>query len=230
MRYLLQLNFQKNLVDEKGTKYKICIAFCGFTNYELSKYSKIINIPCLDGSNIFSENWIFISDLEQMKGFEFNEVIILNCNKGVLPPDDFAPEEAFRIGCKLYVAMTRAKDRLFLSYSKSPGEWMLKLKGLVKETSWDNYLDKDSHFIYDLPEKLPEIINNDDQSDAAILELTGIKFLYTKYAIGVDKRLLDFLEFTVIGVMKFEKKSNISLRTNGKPSSTFSRFKSKFNN
>ena len=37
--------------------------------------------PFLDGSNKLTEGNIFISDLEQIKGFEFDIVIIINCNK-----------------------------------------------------------------------------------------------------------------------------------------------------
>ena len=53
--------------------------------------------PFLDGSNKLTEGNIFISDLEQIKGFEFDIVIIINCNKTILPPDDIPKEEWCRL-------------------------------------------------------------------------------------------------------------------------------------
>ena len=63
------------------SKFKICIVICNYTNYELQNYSNKFDFEFLDGKKVLSEKSIFISDLEQSKGFEFDLMFILNCNK-----------------------------------------------------------------------------------------------------------------------------------------------------
>ena len=65
-----------------------------------------------------------LSDLEQTKGYEFDLMIIVNCSKGSFPPDHIEEEENLDM-VQLYVAMTRAKEDLIISFS---GE---KVDGLI---------------------------------------------------------------------------------------------------
>jgi DNA helicase-2/ATP-dependent DNA helicase PcrA len=55
------------------------------------------------------------------KGMEFNTVFLIGCYDGSLPSnrDDADPEEERRL---LYVAITRAREHLFISYPQSTGK------------------------------------------------------------------------------------------------------------
>ncbi len=204
------------MLSKENQNYKICIVFCGYSNYELTQYSKMLDnrYPFLDGSNKLTEGNIFISDLEQIKGFEFDIVIIINCNKTILPPDDIPKEERFRVGCKLYVAMTRAKHRLFLIYSEKISSWLEKamLRGYLDELKWEDFITSENlknKFI--LPRKLPQV--TEDIRQNAVLRLNGKNFLYTSYAEGLDKNYLDFIEENVTGHTHFKKKNKKTKRT-----------------
>ena len=103
---------------------KCCIAIAGYSTVEVERYANLIGITALDGSfNLKNENLV-LSDLEQTKGYEFDVVIVLNCREGVLPAQGTLEDESFRDGCRLYVAMTRAKNELYLSYHDAPSQWL----------------------------------------------------------------------------------------------------------
>jgi len=73
---------------------------------------------------------ILVSTLHNVKGHEFRAVFILGVLEGVLPLySAVEAEEIEREASLLYVAMTRAKELLYLSYSKTDGN------GKVQEPS-----------------------------------------------------------------------------------------------
>lgn len=57
-----------------------------------------------------------ISTIESSKGHEFSAVFIVGLIEGAIPRRSTAQEEQYRDAARLYVAMTRARDRLYLSY------------------------------------------------------------------------------------------------------------------
>ncbi|MBV6493727.1 MAG: ATP-dependent DNA helicase PcrA [Turneriella sp.] len=104
--------------------------------------------------------------IHQAKGLEFDTVFIAGLEEGVLPHqrsvdaaeenDNHAIEEERRL---LYVALTRAKRRLYLTYSISR-----KNRGLTLDTTPSRFLDE-------LPQHLIEWENTDAQEfDASNLE------------------------------------------------------------
>jgi superfamily I DNA/RNA helicase len=66
-----------------------------------------------------SEN-IKISTIESSKGHEFHTVFIAGLVDGVIPPKGTDDAEVSREASRLYVAMTRARDDLHLSFSPTP--------------------------------------------------------------------------------------------------------------
>ncbi len=65
----------------------------------------------------FESDRVKVSTIESAKGHEFGHVFIMGLVDGVLPAADAAPEEIAREAARLYVAMTRARDNLTISYS-----------------------------------------------------------------------------------------------------------------
>lgn len=58
-----------------------------------------------------------ISTIESAKGHEFAAVFIMGLVEGVLPHQNVQPHEVSREASRLYVAMTRARESLYISYS-----------------------------------------------------------------------------------------------------------------
>ncbi len=97
-----------------GAKYKDISAF-------LSDILTIMSFKgetLLEGSDIEEEKPLVLSTIHQAKGLEWQAVFVINLVEGGLPisrsiGDDAAIEEERRL---FYVACTRAKDHLFLTY------------------------------------------------------------------------------------------------------------------
>ena len=60
-----------------------------------------------------------ISTIESAKGHEFVTVFIVGLIEGVLPQRNVTEEDIPREAARLYVAMTRARDTLYLSYTSN---------------------------------------------------------------------------------------------------------------
>jgi superfamily I DNA/RNA helicase len=69
----------------------------------------------------FDNNRIKISTIESSKGHEFRAVFIAGLVDGVLPFHNAPSEDLPREAARLYVAMTRARDNLYLSYTSNAG-------------------------------------------------------------------------------------------------------------
>ena len=64
----------------------------------------------------WENNAVKISTLESAKGHEFQAVFIVGVEQGAIPNYRLSESEWDREASRLYVAMTRARDQLFLSY------------------------------------------------------------------------------------------------------------------
>ena len=153
----------------------------------------LIGIPVLDGSLDATNGELFLSDLEQTKGYEFDTLAVLNCAENILPPSGAPSEETFRFGCQLYVAMTRARDLLVLSHSGAPSKWLKHSSDVLTWGSWDNYVDIPDTKLIGRPGFLPEVPDSEDDTKA-IMKLHGKGFGYTMYARGLSGEILDKLE------------------------------------
>ncbi|MBI5327322.1 MAG: UvrD-helicase domain-containing protein [Deltaproteobacteria bacterium] len=177
--------------------HKSCIAIAGYTLFELKEFASKLNLPLLDGlqNDILKENSIVLSDLEQTKGYEFDRVCIVNCVDGILPTYDSPTEEHFRDIRRFYVAMTRAKQELLLSYSDKLSPWILKYLSNFVESNWDEHVDVDDSIIPSLPQKMPEVHEGE-----TILALKGRDFLYTSEALGLSLELQNKIDDLVDGI------------------------------
>jgi DNA helicase-2/ATP-dependent DNA helicase PcrA len=91
---------------------------------------------------------LFIT-MHSVKGLERKVIFVLGMEKGSFPQLDGDIEEQRRL---FYVAMTRAKERLFLCYAN-------KREGKLAQGY--NFYDK-SPFIYDIPDSYREFIQPND--------------------------------------------------------------------
>lgn len=190
---------------------KFCICFAGYSMLELTNFAKSHNLPVLDGTKHIYDANIFISDLEQMKGFEFDNVLILNCSSNVIPNPLLPNEENFRDICRLYVAMTRAKKTLILSHSGNYSNIFQQTidNSLLCSQDWDMYYDSPSR-AFDTPKHIQQFVDSSEDTDFG--SLTGPQFLYTDYAIGMSRELANKLEDLVTGSAQSRGGTNLRVK------------------
>jgi superfamily I DNA/RNA helicase len=196
------LYYLNELLDLESNE-KACIALCGFTIFEVAEIAQKLQLPTLDGENDLSGGTIFLSDLEQTKGFEFDRMVIVNCNLGVFPDPKLPGEEWYREISKIYVAMTRAKKELVVSYSDNLSAVYNGQEQYYRKDTWQDH-------VYDpLTDNFPLTQNKQDAiSQSNWLKLKGKTFLYSQNAIGISRELQAKLIDLVKGVKSFDDKNN----------------------
>jgi hypothetical protein len=197
----------KNAQDAAEGGQSTCIAFCGHTHEQVAKFAKTVNVPCLDGNRKILDAKIVLSDLEQTKGYEFDNIIIVNCTSTAMPPIGAPERELYRHACRLYVAMTRARHSLHLSYHGQISPWLTSVieKKLVTDYPWKD-VEEDPGKTFGVP-PLPLFEIEDPKDLQKLLGKSGTTFLYTNYAMGCSLELLKKIPELVDGQ---------GLRRNGK--------------
>lgn len=193
------LTYLRDLLEEGK---KGCIAISGFSYYDVKKIGMKVDLPVLDGSIDLSGDSIFISDLEQTKGFEFDRMIIINCAREVLPNPQAPKEEWFRDISKVYVAMTRAKFELIISYSNNLSPLFETCREFFNADKWVDHLSIESI------SKFPISAPSSGIKQMMNTSLTGLEFLYTEDAIGLSMELQDKLIELVDGNILTDEKGN----------------------
>ena len=188
------LDSNDEIARRRGASHSGCIAIVGYSGFEVQQYGNEIGIPVLDGASKFLHGTRFLSDLEQTKGYEFDTMVIVNCSQGQLPPRGAPEQEVFRGASEFYVAMTRAKSQLILSFSGTVCDWLAKLDLAVSE--WSDFVDTDDLVAIGIPGFLHEF---PDAETLNLRELTGSEFSFTPYARGLDVELQERLEEFVDG-------------------------------
>ncbi len=182
-----------NFKKEKG-----CIAVCGMTAFDLVKVSEHYNIPLLSGNNDLNEGNIYLSDLEQTKGFEFDKVIVINCSSSIFPSKSLPKEEWHREISKLYVAMTRAKKELTISYTGQVSSAFENCGEFFTNDQWRDHIQLEETM------KLNSKDASDKMQSEISLGLNGKEFLYTKEAKGISRELQNKLIDLVAGKTIFD--------------------------
>jgi len=177
--------------------HRCCIAFAGYSSREVEIFATSIGLPTLRGERDPLHEGLVVSDLEQMKGYEFNLVAIVNCRKGSLPPEGTPAEESFRHGCRLYVAMTRARDELYLSYSGECTPWLNPESRNLSFLRWDEVIAINRDLACGAPERLRE---QENDSTRQVLALCGRDFLYTPEARGLSVEAIRKIDELVDGI------------------------------
>lgn len=205
---------EQELKAEEIENQKACIAVCGYTLHELQNLGNELQLPVLDGERGIDVEDVFISDLESCKGFEFHHVCILNCSADVIPYPQSPTKERFRDLARLYVAMTRARRQLVLSYVDQPSLFLKSaaVKNHLLDDTWLNYLcikESDLPTVAP-PEKLKDVRNAEKQT--TLTEMAGEQFLYTDAAIGLPADFIDKLRKLINGKQDTRQGKTVSWR------------------
>lgn len=185
---------------EKNPNKKSCLAICGYSLYRIQKFGLKLGIPVLDGSITIESGNLYLSDLEQTKGFEFDTMIIVNCNDGVIP-DVLKPEkEQFSDLARFYVAMTRAKNQLIVSYSVKQSLLLAKAEANFLSDEWASHVLAEWVVPHGTPPTLNSIRHEyDPKPEKHPFDMSGSEFLYTKYALGSNTLLIEKLRNVISG-------------------------------
>jgi hypothetical protein len=169
----------------------VCVAFAGFSTRDVEVFAGRLGIAALNGAYNPKSDRLVFSDLEQTKGYEFDTMVIVNCCEDVVPARDAPKEEQFRDACKLYVAMTRARRELLLSFNGAASHWIQAVSGTITVDDWHAVEDPEPRLFEGVPEILPEIDPLLHVSDAGVL--MGKQYIYTAAAMGLSLEAQDKL-------------------------------------
>jgi superfamily I DNA/RNA helicase len=92
-----------------------------------------IDAKPLTGDYTEDRNTVTVGGMSDLKGFEFSLVVVVGCSKDELPHLGRCKDEDWREALRLYVAMTRARDSVYLVYSGVPSVF---LTAMTKEIEW----------------------------------------------------------------------------------------------
>lgn len=108
-----------------------------------------------DGKPKLLKNSIKLITVHAAKGLEFNNIFLAGCNEGLLPHQQsfFSSEEIEEERRLMYVAMTRARKKLFISFYNLPSRFLGELPGdlieFIKVSSYgERRMDWDDETIY----------------------------------------------------------------------------------
>lgn len=174
-------------VTPKDSGKKACIALCGFTQKAVEELARDLSVSVLSDTSDISAGHLFLSDLEQTKGFEFDLMIIINCSNGVVPHPQLPEAEWFRDLSKLYVALTRAKTELVVSYSGDHSVFLTDSIGRFNVGPWSDY-GLTPRGLNDLVIPAPAL---EKVGDASKWDVIGKDFLKLRDAIGLSTSAQD---------------------------------------
>ena len=194
--------------EMKGEHQKACIAIAGYTAREIEIFVRSLGVPALVGDAGLGSAQIFFSDLEQTKGFEFDYMLILNCTSDIIPNPQVPEEEHFRDLSRLYVAMTRAKLELVLSYSGLPSSFLTIAEDFFITDNWSAYVNVVPTLLRE-PDKMAPFDDEIDDVPKHPIHMTGEQFLYQYEAIGLSSYLIQFLREHVDGVGLMSRASSL---------------------
>jgi len=182
---------------QSGVK-SVCIAFAGYTARDVEAFAELSGTKALNGLYDPLNDPLVFSDLEQTKGYEFETLIIVNCRSGVLPASGAPVEEAFRQGCKLYVAMTRARRELILSFSDEASPWIASVADTISVEAWSSCEEIDKSLEFGVPEVLSDY--EEATRHDSVGTLTGQEYLFTEYVLGLSVEAQEKLAELVDGI------------------------------
>jgi hypothetical protein len=189
--------FLEDHAKTRPATQKQCLVFCGYGQAATESIGKQLGLPVLAADTDLGNSRLFLSDLEQTKGFEFDAVVVVNCSRAILPHPDLPPEESFRDLCRLYVAMTRAKTQLVLSYSGTPSPFVAAAKDMFLESLFADYAEKSELTGLQLPPgSVPKL------GDTEAWAKSGRGFLRSRDAVGLDRTLQDEIVKHVTGTIR----------------------------
>ena len=125
-------------------------------------------------------------------------MIIANCANGTIPYPCSPAEETFRDLSRLYVAMTRARQQLVISFCGEPSRFLSGQLERFSSERWRSYLISEDPVVEVAPPRRLEQLRH-DVPGRDYLEMTGDEYLYQEHAIGCPAILIEKLRSLITG-------------------------------
>lgn len=90
----------------------------------IEKRSRNIKASQLTGDYIEKKDTVSVCTLSDVKGFEFSLIVIVGCCARTIPNRTVPEAEQWRDALRLYVAMTRGRDQVVLTYKEAPSPFL----------------------------------------------------------------------------------------------------------
>jgi hypothetical protein len=116
----------------------------------LAKCPQALKAGELTGKYIENTETISVGALADVKGLEFSLVVIVGCSKDVIPNHQIPEGEYWRDAMRLYVAMTRGRDQVVMTYAGEPSDFLIVMK---EHLLWD---ECEVHEVPDRQDPTPE--------------------------------------------------------------------------
>lgn len=114
--------------DQKAEPWTVCIVTAAPGRVRVDEILKAkpegIEAELLTGDCILHPERAVIGTMSDLKGFEFRLVLVVGCDAGVFPDMGTPEGEVWRDALRLYVAMTRARDQVFLLHENDPSPFI----------------------------------------------------------------------------------------------------------
>lgn len=127
------------LDDVKALPWSVCIATAAPSAHSVAEIIRRapsnLKAKALSGDHIREKDTVVVGTIQDVKGFEFSMVVIVGCTEGVFPPPRTHKDELWRHAFRLYVAMTRARDQVYLLYHAKPSRFLVVMKD---EITWED--------------------------------------------------------------------------------------------
>lgn len=145
-----QISFLVNFVTRRmaESELPICIILCTareddetkLSDFEAKLGQRKLQTEQLLGTQKLRLKTVYLSGLETVKGFEFSRVFIVGIGDQ-FPAPDLPKEESWRDVRRLYVALTRARDEVVLTYTDNKSPCLVGLEAFLSETTSADQID-----------------------------------------------------------------------------------------
>lgn len=112
----------------KTEPWTVCIATASPQKLSISEIlaHRPVNLAArsLSGNCILHPEEVVVGTISQLKGFEFRLVLIIGCDADDFPEIGVPPNEVWRDALRLYVAMTRGRDQVYLIHGENRSEFI----------------------------------------------------------------------------------------------------------
>ncbi len=114
--------------NQHNEPWSVCIATAApkiltIENILRDRPDRLIACP-LSGDCILHPEQVVVGTINDLKGFEFRLVIIIGCDNRAFPEDGVPQDEVWRDALRLYVAMTRGRDQVYLLHGDQPSTFI----------------------------------------------------------------------------------------------------------
>ena len=120
---------------DKAEPWTVCIATASPRKFSISAIlahrPMDLAARSLCGDCILHPEEVVVGTISQLKGFEFRLVLIIGCDEGDFPETGVPRDEVWRDALRLYVAMTRGQDQVYLLHGENRSEFISVFENTV---------------------------------------------------------------------------------------------------